>query len=146
MSAFEYPLRRLVTLLIVGGAVGAAVVVSVCSLIAPLCADAEILRRESPDRQYVAYVLRRDCGATTDFVTHILLERQAGWFRRGATVLSVAGSPEVSLTWASPTELAVALRKCARDPVYQRTATWRNVRLTYREGSPLEEGPAGCPR
>jgi hypothetical protein len=79
-----------------------------CALLAVsgcLCSDEVVLEKVSPDGRHVATVIRRDCGATTSYATHLRISRR--WWRGGATYLAVVLEEPANLevVWRSATEL-----------------------------------------
>jgi hypothetical protein len=80
----------------------ALLVVSGC-----LCSDELVLEKVSPDGRHVATVVRRDCGATTSYATHLRISRR--WWRGGATYLAVVleEPAKLDVVWRSATELTM---------------------------------------
>lgn len=82
------------------------------SLLAGLCGSTEISRLTAPDSRHDAVLFEHDCGATTDFATHVSvlptgapLGREAGnAFAAGAGEAAhraAWGGPPVALEWQS---------------------------------------------
>ncbi|MGH8605353.1 MAG: hypothetical protein ACREXR_21960, partial [Gammaproteobacteria bacterium] len=91
--------HAILTVLAVGASVG-------CFLFNP-CTDALMSESVSPDRQLVGRVYRRNCGATTPYVTHAVMDRGGDKpvVRTDRTFLVAQGWAPVQIVW-------VAARKC----------------------------------
>jgi len=86
------------------------VIITLCALLVLtgcLCSDEVVLEKVSPDGRHVATVVRRDCGATTDYATHVRISRR--WWRGGGTSLAVVleEPAKIDVVWRSATELQV---------------------------------------
>jgi hypothetical protein len=88
------------------------------SLLAALCGSTEILRLTSPDGRHDAVLFEHNCGATTDFATHVSVlpagaplgneagnafAAEAGHSGRRAAW----GGPPVEVTWGADGRLAI---------------------------------------
>ena len=71
------------------------------------CSDEVVAEHVSPDGVHVATVTTRDCGATTNYATHIRVSRR--WWRGGGSHLAVVLEEPASLRleWESSTKLRV---------------------------------------
>jgi hypothetical protein len=78
--------RKIVTT-IIAAIVAAIAVLVVIMLIAfhfePLCDEETRSEQVSPDGRYVAVEMVRNCGATTDYVTHVNLRSEESNFKAG---------------------------------------------------------------
>ena len=96
----------------------------------PLCGEDTILEKVSPDGQYVAVLMRRNCGATTSYVAHINLRPTSINFRPGfldGTVKDgeVFTSSKYSgdrFCWSAPHKLSIGYPQV-------KTAQWRDVEI-----------------
>lgn len=87
------------------------------------CSDEEKVKVSSPDGALQALVLERNCGATVDFVSRIMLADA-----QGQTVLMVLeGQPQIALVWKDGRSLEVHHSKMSADQVYHQVAEARGV-------------------
>ena len=95
------------------------------------CGDNVKAQAPSPDGRYVAAVFERDCGATTDFSTHVSLREADELFDppTQTRVLSVAGRAAVDVEWSTERALSVALPTAE---TFTKLETWRDVRIVYK--------------
>ena len=96
------------------------------------CADTVKAEAVSPSGRYVATVFERNCGATTDYSTHISLSGSGESFdsSKGTRVLTLGGKEAVAIDWSADGTLSVALPEGAT--AFTRLETWRDVRIVYR--------------
>ena len=86
----------------------------------------------SPDGKCIATVYERDCGATTDFTTHVNLRTTSAGFEGGKNVVFVAkGKHTVAIEWQNDVTLRVECTDCAENEIYASTASWKNVAISY---------------
>jgi hypothetical protein len=86
----------------------------------------------SPNGTYIATVYERDCGATTDFTTHVNLRTKSAGFKGGRNVVFVSeGKHAVGVEWQNDTTLRIECADCAEDEIYGRTTSWKNVAVSY---------------
>lgn len=73
------------------------------------CEDQVVVSRVSPDQKFVARWIIRDCGATTDYASHVTLSRTFGprWFSE-ERVLVIEGQGPIELSWHDAETLRVA--------------------------------------
>ena len=86
------------------------VVVAFCVLLVVsgcMCSDEVVLEKVSPDGRHVATVIRRDCGATANYATHVRISRR--WWRGGRTYPAIVleEPAKLDVVWRSATELRV---------------------------------------
>jgi hypothetical protein len=99
------------------------------------CDEANEVQVLSPDRRYIATVFVRNCGATTDYLTHVNLRKATDVFiadRYGVIgageVVTTKGVAVVAPKWIRNTELEVRLR--GTSPLAINTATiWNDVAI-----------------
>jgi len=107
------------------------------------CGDEVTGRAISPDGKWLAAVLVRNCGATTDFVTHVtIVEAKDEPDDSGDVLVAEAGGapqapkggPEIRLRWLGPDRLLVGYD--ARAEVFLQVVRRRGLTIDYRsEGS-----------
>ena len=96
------------------------------SMLAPPCANDVLLEAASPDRKLKAVVFQRDCGATTDFSTQVVLlspsskptDSAASFFisdsNHGIAPRGAGGGPNVQVFWVTYGHLVVSHHQSAR--------------------------------
>lgn len=108
-----------------------------CSLFS--CGDEVTARAVSPDRRWLAAVLVRNCGATTDFATHVTIVEAADEpddsgdifvAEAGGAPQAPKGGPEIRLRWLGPDHLLVAYD--VRAEVFHQVVRRRGLRIDYR--------------
>lgn len=100
-----------------------------------VCATEILSGAASTDRRYVASVVERDCGATTDYVTYVNLRDTTEILQIPTeTVLFRAGDARAETLWEGTRLLRIASACISA----RRTDTWRDVRVLYE---PLRSRP-----
>jgi hypothetical protein len=97
------------------------------------CVDSVKTEVVSPDGRYVATIFERNCGATTDYSTHVALRRADEPFDPSdrARVLTVAGRAVIDVEWTA----AAALSLSASLPpakTFGKLSAWRDVQISYK--------------
>lgn len=94
------------------------------------CADAVKARARSPDGQYVATVFERDCGATTDFSTHVELRNTDELLTssKHVSILTIAGRVTVDVKWRTDRTLLVLFPKAN---IFAKLDSWQDVDIIY---------------
>jgi hypothetical protein len=104
------------------------------------CGDTINLEKTSPEQKYVATVFERDCGATTDYSTIVVLRRfKRSFDPESGRIFIVKGRVPVTLTWTDPNRLLVKCPECApegemnkpQDKVFKREKEWNGVSISY---------------
>jgi len=74
------------------------------SLLAGLCGSTEVIRLTSPDGRHDAVRFERNCGATTDFATHVsvLPVGAALGNEAGNAFAAQVGEPGIRAAWGGP--------------------------------------------
>jgi hypothetical protein len=91
----------------------------------------------SPGNQRVAALLERNCGATTDYVTHVnlrdarqkFLVAQDGTIRDGC-VLILSGRVPVQVTWTDSRHLTLTYSEA--EPAFLKERSWRDIAISHR--------------
>ena len=111
------------------------------------CGDEVTQRAVSPDGRWLAAAFVRNCGATTDFVTHVVIVEAGDPIdddgdvfvaEAGAAASAPQGGPEVRLRWLGPDRLLVSYGPGAR--IFFQAVRKRKLHVEYR---PIGEAPAG---
>lgn len=94
------------------------------------CANKLLQEINSPDSKYSAYVYERDCGATTELVTHVGLKLYGNetYFSEQARVLTFEGTNRLNISWRSNRELIIGH---PRVWIYINKSVWNDVNITY---------------
>ena len=110
------------------------------------CGNHVVARVPSPDGVHVAVVFVRDCGATTDFSTHVSLlgpheavpAEGGNTFvadtDHGAAPSAAWGGPEVQIHWSGNTRLTLSYDPAAR--IFLRESSRSGVAIVYESLSP----------
>lgn len=93
----------------------------------PMCTNQVLLEVVSPDQRYKVVVFLRDCGATTNYSSHVSIvpARHKITNRSGGNVFiadtdhgrapaGINGAPEVEVAWQSANELSIRYNKAVR--------------------------------
>lgn len=94
------------------------------------CTDAMKAEARSPDGRYVATVFERDCGATTDFSTHVGIRKndKLMMFSEQVSVLTIKGRETVDVEWSTDETLLISLPKAK---TFTKLQAWRDVKIVY---------------
>jgi hypothetical protein len=94
------------------------------------CADTVKNEVASPGGRYIATVLERDCGATTDYSTNLVVRGFKEPLDPSGQhlVLTVEGRTPIPLEWTSDESLTVVLPSTE---LFTKQETWRDVRIVY---------------
>jgi hypothetical protein len=104
----------------------------------PGCADTLLSESVSPGGANVAAIVERDCGATTDFATWVLLRKAGSPLRNEeGRLISVEGRAPVSMRWSDARHLVVTL-PAAR--AFNRQNQWNDVKITYQQSERMGGG------
>jgi hypothetical protein len=99
------------------------------------CGEEVIRSVPSPDGRFVATVYRRNCGATSDFATHVNLRRNSGAVKRDGgvvhegEVLTLGGTRKVKVTWLDSRRLSLLHEPAAS---FHPVTHWNDVTITTR--------------
>lgn len=102
-----------------------------CSSLFP-CEDRIESESRSPNQKYLATLLVRNCGATTDFSTIVKLDAES-WIPIGNknNVFVVNGDPDVRIEWQDDTTLKITCATCQADQTFKNEGAWRDVKILY---------------
>jgi hypothetical protein len=110
-----------------------------CRVGGALCSEEMKHEVTSLDGKYVATLFERNCGATTDFVTHINLRPSEAKYRAESSgnvidgeIFVVDGRPEITLIWTEAKTLSI-LSKLEVDSrgIFKQEASWQDVIIRY---------------
>jgi hypothetical protein len=103
----------------------------------PACDLIELNTRSSPDGKFITSVFRKNCGATTDYVTGVTLRREGQPFNDESanTVLIIDGIASVKVLWVAVNALEISVPSSAR--VVRRNDKWNDIdlKLMHRDGT-----------
>jgi len=90
----------------------------------------------SPDSFWDAFLAVENCGATTDYVTEIVVASRGKSLRSamgGGTVFVATGLPQIIVRWEGPNRLVVR-GQVAEENVVTRTTRWHHIEIVYENG------------
>ena len=114
-------------------AVGISYMVLVHLSLGPTCELVSLESRPSPNGRFVASVFRKDCGATTDYVTGVVLQPIDEAFDDDSrdVVLVMKGIVLVTQSWT--TENEIHLRLPPFDPIFRQVDRWNEIKVTIEQ-------------
>lgn len=102
----------------------------------PACDVTELSSGTSPDGTHVSSVFRRDCGATTSYVTGVALRGADHSFSDDSVnvALIIDGDVPVEVHWKSDSLVEIAVPPSAK--VFKNVDQWNSIdiALTYQSG------------
>jgi hypothetical protein len=113
----------------------------VASLGSGMCGNKQIAASDSPDRRAKVVVFERDCGATTDFSTQVIIlppgedlgNRRGNVFvvdsDHGRAAPGPGGGPWVEAQWLSPDSILIRFDAEAR--IFQQSVVAGRVKVRY---------------
>jgi hypothetical protein len=101
-----------------------------CGILGPRCSDVIVREYPSPDGDFVASVFERNCGATTDYSTHVALRRSGEAFSGEPQhrITTVSGRSVIELSWIGPQTLRVSTRQ---DTIFLAEDAWDRIDILY---------------
>jgi hypothetical protein len=116
-------------------AAGAAYALFVGFALSPACDLSELAAHPSPDGKFVSSVFRKDCGATTDYVTGVTMRRAEEPFSSDSAhaVLIIEGDVPVEIRWAAGDMLEILVPPSAR--VFSKKDKWNDIGVELNYGS-----------
>jgi len=104
-----------------------------------LCSESIMQERESPDQRYLATVYVRNCGATTDYVTHVNLQQSKkiakpdsyGVIRSGQ-IWETTGKPKVQLIWKNDEKLDIEVRENSFKNIGVSDIKYKSIKVRIR--------------
>ncbi|PPD51148.1 MAG: hypothetical protein CTY16_00425 [Methylobacter sp.] len=117
---------------LIGLAITSLVLVS--EFLSGMCGNEIIQNALSPGNHFKAILFSRDCGATTNFNTHIsLIAPDEGLPNESGNVFIVNGDPKdlnIEIDWLTPTDLVV--RHAAGLTAHKKENRYRGITVTYK--------------
>src|SRR5580765_626508 len=97
-----------------------------------LCGDEVRSQVPSPDKAWTASWWVRDCGATTDFSTHVSVHGTGDDATTDtAIVFIMKGKPELSLKWIGPAQLSIHCPDCLHRDVFRQVDKMGHVKIAF---------------
>lgn len=93
------------------------------------CSDSVKQIVQSSDGQFAAVEVARDCGATTDYATQVLLQTTADKNTREAVFIA-SGTPNIKLSWQEHS-LTIDCSGCQATDIFEERALWRDIQIIY---------------
>lgn len=95
------------------------------------CQDSVLQEKHSPDEKYIATLIERNCGATTDYTTIVNLRRGGAELdSKKDNVLVLEGKRSVTLLWNG--ENQILLVYSAKD-IFHKERKWAGIRVVHRQ-------------
>ncbi len=89
----------------------------------------------SPDGVLVAHVYERNCGATTDYVTLVNLQKRSFRFDPDDGVLfATDGAFDVTVRWSGPDTLVISCPTCSRKIIARQVVALGDLNIIYEIG------------
>jgi len=103
-----------------------------------MCGDEKLQDAKTPDGRYISTVYIRDCGATTDYVTHVQIRDSSSSFNSedwDGVVLTAKYRNVFRLIWKDNNHLAVACMECKAENILRTTSHWRDITIVTEFGT-----------
>jgi hypothetical protein len=99
----------------------------------PTCELTRLEGRASPSGRFVSSVFRKDCGATTDFVTAVALHPADEAFSDASqdVVLVMQGVVPIGQTWVTDGEIHLKLPPSV--PIYRQIDKWNEIKVMVEQ-------------
>ena len=109
---------------------GAGYAILVNMALKPSCSLEELTARPSPDGRFAYSVFRKDCGATTDYVTGVALRPADRPLADdpGDFVLIINGNVSVEPRWRSSDRLEIAAP--SSEQIFKKLGKWRDIDIS----------------
>ncbi len=98
------------------------------------CVNTLITEVSSPDNKLKASVFVRDCGATTDYSTHVSIRAYASPFDpdKQSEVFDSIGKYDIKLNWVSPSHLTVSCKDIPSDKIFYQAIVCGGTAIQYK--------------
>lgn len=104
-----------------------------------LCSEMVKDELVSPDGRVTAVLFERNCGATTNFLSHINLRSSSMKFKNtefgtidDGGVFACQGRPEILFKWVNSANLQIICKDCSsKDPFLVKESRWQDITITY---------------
>lgn len=127
--------------------IGAALYIIIISLpwSCGLCGEDNIGQSYSPDGRHLARAYVRNCGATTDYLTHANLISRWRWFNTSWVGTITDGQvfandcwSKVDFVWKDNANLEIRYERCAprkdgKEAAFMKESSWEGINISYRE-------------
>jgi hypothetical protein len=108
----------------------------------PLCGEELMSEQTSPDGRRIAALMIRNCGATTDYASHVNVRSSGSSFHRGffdgritdGEILTFAGAGRVRYCWLAAKRLNLDIQ--GRGKARKTSYAWQDVDVTYENDCP----------
>lgn len=114
-------------------AVGIGYLMLVHLALSPTCDLTRLESRPSPNGRFVSSVFRKDCGATTDYVTGVVFRPAGEAFvdENRDVVLILNGIVPISQTWVADDEIHLRLPSTAS--VFRQIDKWNEIKIVVEQ-------------
>lgn len=98
----------------------------------PECESAILSEQKSPNEDFVLWVFRRDCGATTSYAYGLSIRRAGDEFDQSARdeVFLMEGDMPATASWVDVDRIQVNIPKGAE--VFRSDQSWEGITITYQ--------------
>ncbi len=83
------------------------------------CSDDVSVEAITPDEKRIATVFVRNCGATTDYVTHVAVNWRSSERNNDDIVFTLAGDNAVKVIWSDNNTLRIACKDCSESKIFK---------------------------
>lgn len=105
------------------------------------CSNQVVSETSSPDHKEVARLVRRDCGATTDWVYGVVIRDSHSSTQADSIadfVFTIRGEHKIGMRWASANRLIITRPQLKQD-VFKELKTWNGIEIVYQNEVAEEE-------
>lgn len=97
----------------------------------PTCESVVLSEQKSPDETFVFSLFRRDCGATTEYVTGLSIRRAGVDFDQSPddAILIISGDVPVTASWIDADRIEINIPKGA--DIFRNAEKWEGITITY---------------
>jgi Family of unknown function (DUF5412) len=96
------------------------------------CDEVVKLESRSPDDRLVATHYERNCGATADYSTVVMLHERTSSADQEKDVVFVAkGQHALVVEWKSDTQVSIGCPTCDEDDIFRQEREWQDVGIAY---------------
>lgn len=97
------------------------------------CSDEVSSEVISPDEKRIARVFVRNCGATTDYVTHVAISWRSSERTNDDIVFTLVGDNEVAVEWSDNRTLRISCKDCEDTNVIKRVTKFGDTTVKFNE-------------
>lgn len=96
------------------------------------CEEEVISQSMSPNQEYAATLVERNCGATTGYAAIVRMHPVSAISTDDQDMIfAVDGDYEIKMEWSSNSSLRIICEKCIPNDIYKQENMWRDIEITY---------------